>query len=155
MHNDFGHHLGQEEVEQSEGEAKASPIVTVLHHLQAVTVELDITVKVHLEEGPHGDLVLAAVLHTIRLLLEGKVVLHRTSRVSGLLILAGSKSGGSVPEGGEDWDGGEDGKEYCGLQSSANLPGEVERDKTQQREEEDVGEALGARGISGERRILD
>lgn len=91
MHNDLGNHASEEELDQAESEAEAGPVVAVLQNLKAVTVEVNLAVKVHLMEGLHGDLVLASILGLILGLLEGEVVLDRAAGELGLLILAGGK----------------------------------------------------------------
>lgn len=122
MHNDFWNHAGKEELVESHGETKASPIMSVFENLQAVAIELDVTIEVHLEKGPHWDLVATRVFRLVRFFLEGKVVLDWTSWISGLFILTRGQSGCEVPEGNEDRDSGEQGEEYSGLEPSANLP---------------------------------
>jgi hypothetical protein len=64
----------------------------ILHYLQAVTIEVNMAVEIHFEERPHRDLVLAAILEAISLLMEREVVLDGTARISSLFILAGSES---------------------------------------------------------------
>lgn len=71
MHDDFGHHAGQEEPEKTNGEAEASPVMSVFHDLESVSIEVDLAVEVHLVESLHWDLVPAPVFLSVRLLLEG------------------------------------------------------------------------------------
>lgn len=90
MHDDLRNHAEKEELDQTNGEAEAGPVMPVLHDLEAVTVEVDVAVKVHLMEGLHRDLVLAMVLALVLGLLEREVMLNRAPRKLGLLILAGA-----------------------------------------------------------------
>lgn len=83
----------------------------VLHDLEAVTVEVDVAVKVHLVEGLHGDLVLAMVLGLVGGLLEGEVVLDGAAGISSLLVLARADGRHDQPEAGQQGDCGEEGKE--------------------------------------------
>lgn len=122
MHNDLGNHASEEELDQAESEAEAGPVVAVLQNLKAVTVEVNLAVKVHLMEGLHGDLVLASILGLILGLLEGEVVLDRAAGKLGLLILAGGKGRGGQPETRDDGQGGDEGEEDGCLQAATNLP---------------------------------
>lgn len=132
MHNDFGDHVADEVLAQSEGEAEACPVVSVLENLETIAVELDVTVKVHLVESLHGDLVLSMVLEAVVLVLEGEVVLNRAARVSGLLVLAGGDGGDGDPEGTEDRDRGEDTEEDGRLGAATDLPGQPQRNTDKQ-----------------------
>lgn len=122
VHNDLGNHASQEVLDQTESEAEANPVVPVFESLQAVAVEIDITVKVHLVESLHGDLVLAMVLRPVFGLLEGQVVLHGAAGELGLLGLPRGHGRDNEPEGTEKRGRGEDGEEDCQLQTTANLP---------------------------------
>lgn len=122
VHDELGNHAGKEELDQTNGEAEACPVMPVLENLEAVTVEVDVTVKVHLMEGLHGDLVLALVFCLVLRLLEGEVVLDGLARVFGLLVLAGAVGGDDEPEGTEKGEGGEDGQEDGRLGATAELP---------------------------------
>ena len=155
VHEGLRDQAGENKLDQADGEAEAGPIVSVLEDLEAVAVELDVAVEVHLVEGLHGDLVLAIVFGLVRGLLEGEVVLDGAAGIPGLLVLAGRDDRGDDPEGSEQGDGGKDGEEESSLQATANSPGEVEGDTSQDGEEEDVREALGSGSIGGERGILD
>lgn len=125
MHNDLGDHASKEVLDQTEGEAEASPVMSVLEGLQAVTVELDVAVKVHLVEGLHGDLALAMVLGLVFGLLEGEVVLDGAAGELGLLSLARRDGRDCEPESTEERRRGEDGEEEGKLKPTANLPREV------------------------------
>lgn len=101
VHDDLRKHSQEEVLDQANGEAEASPVMAVLHDLEAVAVEVDFAVKVHLMEGLHGDLVLAMVLGLVLGLLEGEVVLDRLARVASLFILAGADGGNNEPKTGQ------------------------------------------------------
>lgn len=122
MHDHLRDHASEEEPDQADGEAEVGPVVPILHYLEAVTVELDVAVKVHLVEGLHGDLVLAMVLGLVGRLLEGEVVLDRTAGIASLLVLARADGGDDQPEASQQGDGGEEGKEESGLVATADLP---------------------------------
>ena len=122
MHENLGDHASNKELDQAIGETEAGPVVAVLHDVEAVAVEVNLLVEVHLVEGLHGDLVVAAVLELVLGLLEGEVVLHRATGESGLLILARREHGVANPEGGQQREGGEEGKEEGGLETTADLP---------------------------------
>lgn len=98
VHDDFWHHSREEEPEQAHGEAEVGPVVSVLHDLKSVTLEVDKTVKVHLVEGLHWDLVLAAVLLSVGLAVEVEVVFDRETGVASLFVLARRHGRGNSPE---------------------------------------------------------
>ena len=129
--------------------------MAVLHDLEAVAVEVDVAVKVHLVEGLHGDLGLAMVLGLVGGLLEGEVVLNGTARELGLLVGAGAERRDEDPVAAEQRDGGEEGEEDGGLEATAQLPGQVARDTDEDREDQGVREALVAGAVGGEGGILD
>lgn len=122
VHENLGDHAGKEELDQAIGEMEAGPVVAVLHDVESVAVEVNLLVEVHLVEGLHGNLVLAAVLELVLGVLEGEVVLHRATGESGFLILARGEHGMGHPEGGKQGKSGEEGKEEGGLQATADLP---------------------------------
>jgi hypothetical protein len=155
VQNDFGHHASYKEPHQADGEAEAGPVVPVLHDLQGVTFEVDLSVKVLLVESLHGDFVAAIVFLTILLVVEGKVVLDRLARELGLLILARRESGVCSPEGGEYGDAGEEAEEDGRLEAASELPREIPRNNGKEGEEGDVGEGLAARPVGRKGRILD
>jgi hypothetical protein len=155
VHDELGNHAQQEVLDQADSETEAGPVVTVLHDLQAVAFEVDITVKVHLVEGLHGDLVGAMVLGTIGLLLEIKIVLNRTAGVFGLGRLTGGDGRDEKPPSRQDGDIKEDGKEDEGLETATNLPLQPEGNAQQEGEQDLVVEGVGAWSICWEGCILD
>jgi hypothetical protein len=72
--------------------------MSVFQNLQSVTIEVDIAIKVHLEERPDGNLGPAMVLGTVGSFVEGKVVFDGKTRKSGLVRLARSECRGGGPE---------------------------------------------------------
>lgn len=90
MHDELGNHAEEEVLDQTNCETEASPVMAVLQDIKAIALELDITIKVHLIEGLHGNLAGATVLGAVGLLLEVKVILDGTARQLGLLRLAGA-----------------------------------------------------------------
>lgn len=111
MHDNLRHHSSQEILVQAPGELELGPVMSVLKHLQRITLEVHLSVKVHLMEGLHGDLGLAMVLGTIMLAQEVQVVLDRTAGILGLFILSRRDGRRNGPVGHQDRDGGENGEE--------------------------------------------
>jgi hypothetical protein len=70
MHDHLGEESKKEEADEANGEAEASPVVAVLEGLEGISLEVNLTIKVHLVEGLHCDLGLATVLEAIGLVLE-------------------------------------------------------------------------------------
>lgn len=112
VHNNFRRKDEENVLEQAQSKSEASPIVSVLHNLQAISIELNISIKVHAVEGLHWDLVAAVVLGLVGRVLEGKVMLDWATWVSSLLILARAERGSQIPEADQDWYCGEEAKEY-------------------------------------------
>jgi hypothetical protein len=132
VHNDFRCELEEDELEQADGESKAGPVGTVLEDLEAVAVELNIALKVHVVEGLDWDLGPSAVLELIGIVLEGEVVLDRATRKSHFLILAGAESRVKVPERNQERDRGEETEKNRRLQTATDFPGRVCRHNEQQ-----------------------
>lgn len=129
MHDHLWEGLEEEELDQADGEAEAGPVVTVLEDLQAVAIEVDVAVKVHLLERLHSNLVLAMVLGLVCGLLEGEVMLDRAAGELDLLRLPGGESGDDEPEGAEDGETGEEAEEDGKLPATADLPRQPQRDE--------------------------
>ena len=122
MHNDFWCELEENKSKQAQSKPEARPIMSILQDLQSVAIEFDISVEVHVVEGLHGDLVSSPILEPIGLILEGKVVLDRASRVSGLLVYARTECRDHSPEGQQDGDCCAEAKEYCRLHPTTYVP---------------------------------
>lgn len=88
MHDDLGGKGEENELEQAQGEPEACPVMSVLQHLQGVTIEVNITIKVHVVEGLHGNLAVPSVLDLILFFLECEVVLDRATWQSNFVVLA-------------------------------------------------------------------
>jgi hypothetical protein len=129
--------------------------MAVFEHLQAIAIEVDVAVKVHLMERLHGDLVLAMVLGLVGGLLEGEVVLDRAAGELGLLRLARRDSRHNQPETAEEGGAREDGKEDCKLETVAELPGHVQRDTAEDGDQEFEREGVVASAIGRQGGILD
>lgn len=125
VHDDLGNHASKKIFVKSHREAKARPIMSILHDLQAVSVEFNVAIEVHLKESPHWDLISPIVFGLIGLFLESKIVLNWATRQSGFLVLAWGQTGGKVPEHSENRNARKEGKEDCRLQTTPNLPGKV------------------------------
>lgn len=94
----------------------------VLKHLKTVAIEVYFAIEVHVVECLHRDLVPPTILDLIRLVLESKVVFDWSARKLDFFVFARSKRRGDSPESQQDRDGGEEPKEDCGFQATANLP---------------------------------
>lgn len=122
MHDNIGCKGEQDEAEEIPSNVESSPVMAVFEDVKAVAVEVDIAIEVHLQEGSHGDLMLAPVLDLVRILLEGEVVLNGAARELDLLVEARAVVGGHPPEGNEERHEGEDEEEDCRLHAPADLP---------------------------------
>jgi hypothetical protein len=155
VHDNLRCEAEEDELEEADSEPEARPVMSVLQHLEAVTVEVDIALKVHVVEGLHGDLVPSTVLELIRMVLEGQVVLDWAARELDFFVLAGDEGRRDTPEGDEDRDGGEEAEEDCGLQATTDLPRQVEGDNEEEKEEELVGKAVTTGAVRREGSIFD
>ena len=155
VHNDLGNHAKEEELDETKSEAKVGPVMAVLHDLEAVTLEVNIAVEVLLVESLHGDLLVAAVLVSVGLLLEVEVFLNGAARKADLLILSGGDSGDDQPPGTENREVDKEGKEDGGLEAAANLPAQVPGDNDEGRDQRIVVEGIGTRAIRRERSIVN
>lgn len=140
---------------QLPGETEAGPVMSVLKNIQSIALEVNISIKVLLEESCHGNLALAVVFDTVMLAVELQVVLDGTTRVFSFFILAGGSSRCNGPEGHQDWDCSEDGEEDGGVEATAELASNVERHADQKDDQEDIGEAVTAGRVCWEGGILD
>jgi hypothetical protein len=73
--------------------------MSIFQDLQAITVEINVAVEVHLKERPHWDLAFAPIFHAISILMKCKVMLDRTAWILGFLVFARGESGHDSPEG--------------------------------------------------------
>lgn len=65
--------------------------MSIFHYLQTIAIKIDMAIKIHLKECPHGDPVPATILDAIGVLMKGKVVLNGAARIFGLFILSRSE----------------------------------------------------------------
>lgn len=140
VHDDFRCELEEDKFEQAQGKCEACPIMSVFQNLQTIAIELDVSIKVHVVESLHGDLVCASVLELVGLILECKVVLDRAPGVSGFLVLARTEPRMEGPECNENGDCCKEAEEDSSLQSTPDFPGHVEGNETKKGEQENVGE---------------
>lgn len=155
MHNDLRHHTSQKILDQGISKFEVGPIVPLFQNLQAVTLEIDITIEVLLMKSFHGNRLLAIVLILILVLVESKIVFNRLARKFGLLILPGGKGRGENPECSQERNINNQGKEDKGLPSSTDFPGEIQGHEREEGEEGGVGEGLATRAIRREGSIFD
>lgn len=155
VHEHFGDRAGQKEPVEGEGEAEVGPVMAVLETLEGVTLEGDIAGEVHFVEGFHGDFALPFVPELVFIAAELQVVFHRATGIGGFFIFAWAHGGCKHPEDGEDGERGEDGEEKPCFDAAAELPGEIERDEGEERDEKRVGEAFAARCVRWQGSILD
>lgn len=155
MHDELGNEGEEEVLDEAHGEGEVGPVVAVLEDLEAVAVELDVAVKVHLVEEVHLDLDIAAVLGLVLGVLEGQVELNRTAGELGLFVLARANGRDDEPPANKDGQVEDDGEENGRLPASANLPGEVGGDEHEEADE-DVGmEAFSTGAIGRQRGVVD
>lgn len=128
VHDNLGDHAKEEELDEADSEAEAGPVMAELHNIEAIALEVDLAVKVHLVESLHGDLAVATVLEAVRVLLELEVVLDASTGEAGLLILAGANGGDDQPEGAEEGKVDNEGEEDGGLDATTELPAHVPGD---------------------------
>lgn len=102
VHDHLRDESENEVLAKSDGEAEASPVMSVLEGLETVAIELNIPVKIGFIERLHGNLALAMVLGAVCLLLESEVVLDGASTVFGFLVLSGGDGGSEDPHDRQD-----------------------------------------------------
>lgn len=155
VNQQLGNETKQEVLVEPHGETEVGPVVTELEALESITLEVNLSIEVLLVEDLHGNLALAAVGSTVMLAVELKVVLDGTTSVLGLLVLTGRNGRSNSPEGHQNRDRGKDSKEDGGVETTANLAGQVPRNEYEQREKQDVREPIAAGRIGGNGSILD
>ncbi len=62
--------------------------MSVFHNLEAVPIEINVAIKVHVMESLHWNLVASSIFEFVGLMLEGKVVFDRAAWNSGFFILS-------------------------------------------------------------------
>lgn len=150
-----GAKVEEDGLEQVEGEAKGGPVVTVLHDLEGVAVEVDLALDVLFVKRLHRDLVAPAVLGPVRLALEGEVVARGTAGDFDLVVEARAVRRHDLPDDHQHGDGGEDAQEDGRLGTAPKPRRKIPRRDNHGRRHGEVGELLIARPISGQRSILN
>lgn len=155
MHNDLGNHAKEEKLDETNGEAEAGPVVSVLHNLETVALKVHVTVEVLLVESFHGNLLVTLVLVSVGLLLEVEVLLDGTTRESNLVVLSGRDGRDDQPPGAEKGEISKEGKEDGSLETTTDLPAEVPGDKDEDGDQAIVVEGIGTRTIGREGSIVN
>lgn len=155
MHQQFGNEAGKEVLEKTPGKAEIGPVMSVLQDIKSIPLEINLAIEVLLVESLHGNLALAMIFGTVMFAVELQVVLNRAARVLGFLVLARRHGGGHAPEGYQDWNGREEGKEDGGIKPRSHLASKVPRNKHQQSDQQGSGEAVTAGGVCRKGSIFD
>lgn len=155
VHNELGYHAKKKELYQTNGEPEAGPVVTVLHHLQTVALEIDVTIKVHFMKRLHGDLVRSTVFGPIRIFLEIEVEFDRAAGELGLLIAARANRRNDEPPSCQKREINNQGEEDESLQAAADFPFQIVWNSKQNRYEDFVVERVGTGSFGGKGGILD
>ncbi len=134
MHDNLGKHACQKEFEEAYGEPEACPVMPILHHVQSIAFEVYLTVEIHLMERLHGDLVSAMVLPAILFIVKLQVALDRLAWEASLFVLPRSNARCNGPKGDQYRDGGDQSKEYGGVQATANFASKISGNKEEQSE---------------------
>lgn len=87
VHNNFRNKAKQDELEQTDRKPEARPIMSILHNLQTIPIEIHVAIKIHIVERLHRNLILPSVLEPVSLILEREVMFDWTTRKPSLLIL--------------------------------------------------------------------
>jgi len=98
VHDQFWDHAKQKVLNQTESKAEIDPVMAHFQNLKAVTLKVDIAVKIFLVECLHRNLLVAIVAFTVLLFVKLQVVLDRLAWELGFLILARCDLGGNDPE---------------------------------------------------------
>lgn len=144
-----------DELDEGPGEDPAGPVMAVLEDVKTVTVEVDLAVKVLVDEGLHGDLVVGVPSCAVGLVLEGQVLVDGAAGQLGLLVGSGCQPGGDEPVGDEDGEEEDDDEEDGGPEATTDLPGEPGGDAEEGAAEDEVREGLVAGALGGEGSVGD
>jgi hypothetical protein len=101
--------------------------MSILHDLQAITLEIYLTVEIKLVECLHGYFALAMVFRPVMLAVEMEVMFDRAARILDLLVLAGRDRRSDRPIKHQDGDRGKESKEDCSVLSPTYLTGKIDR----------------------------
>ena len=94
-----------------QGESERSPIVSVLHDLENISLEIDLSIKEFVVEGLHGDLLACICVLLEVTVLEVDIVRNGFTGQSDFLIDSRANSGHESPVGDRDGDDEEDEEE--------------------------------------------
>jgi hypothetical protein len=98
VHDNFWRKGEEDVLEQAKSKSEACPVMSVLHNLQTIPIEVNVAIKVHSIKCLQWDLVRPSVFKLIGLMFESKVVFNRAARVFGFFVFAGREGRGEVPE---------------------------------------------------------
>lgn len=125
VHDQLRNHAKQEKLDQTNGKSEASPVMTVFHDLEAVALEINISIKVHFMESLHWDLVQTTVLGTISFLFKVEIEFNRTAGKLRLLIAARANRRNDEPPRGQKRKIDEQSEKYESLEPTAKLPFQI------------------------------
>jgi hypothetical protein len=155
VHNDLWHHARQKEPVVAPSQVELSPIMTILQNLQAITIEINVSLEIKLVESLHWDLGLARVLFLELCSLKGEVVLNWLPRELCLVILSRAHQSSDSPKGREDRNSSYKEEKHPCLEATSELAAQVPWDETEQRKEEFVREMNVAGTFSWQRSICN
>ena len=139
----------EDEMEESPCEGEVGPVMAVLHDIEAVAIELHVTVEVHLVECLHWDLVMAPPSLAVFFLLESYVVLDGAAGELDFVVdvwRVGRSYGPEADQNGQEEDQNEkDGR----LEAATEAASDNGRDAEHQSSEEVVREGLRAGSLGG------
>ena len=72
--------------------------MSILHSIQCITFEVNSSIKVHFVKSLHWDFILAAISESIILGLKLQIMLHRSARISSLLVFSWRYGGCDGPK---------------------------------------------------------
>ena len=139
----------EDEMEESPCEGEVGPVIAVLHDIEAVAIELCVTVKVYLIECLHWDLVTAAPSLAVFFLLKSYVVLDGAAGKLDFVVdvwRVGRSYGPETNQNGQEEDQNErDGR----LEAATEAVSDNGRDAEHQSSEEVAREGLRAGSLGG------
>lgn len=155
VQNNLRHHAGQKELEQRVGKFERSPIVSVLHNLEAVALEADFSSKVLLMECLHRDLVTSTIPGLVLRLVEVEIVLNWLSGMLNLFIFARGETGRNCPVSHKNRERCQEEKEDVGVKATSDLPFQIKWNTTKQAKQNLVGEVICAGTLSRQNVVFD
>ena len=155
MHKHLRNHASKEKLEKLVGELETGPIMSVFENFEGITLEGNVSGKVHVVESNHRNLDIALVLFNVLGLLELEVVLDGLSGELDLGIATRRVARFEGPVSDEDGNRGDQGDEDERLDASAELAGKVKGDNQDGAKENPVAECLASGSLCGEGSICD